>query len=68
MSNQTEQEMKLRACIAELERDKARMDWLEAHARAQHSNFVSIAEIGRYYNGFPGSFRAAIDAAMEGKP
>lgn len=53
------------AQIAELERDKARLDWIEAHALAQHSHFVSISNLGRYYNGFPGSLRAAIDASRE---
>lgn len=50
--------------VTALERDKARLDWLESHALAQHSHFVSISDLGRYYNGFPGSLRAAIDAAM----
>ena len=48
------------------EADKARLDWLEAHALPQHSPNISISDLGRHYNGFPGSFRAAIDAAMKG--
>ena len=57
------------AAIARAERaeaDKARLDWLEAHALPQHSPNISISDLGRHYNGFPGSFRAAIDAAMKG--
>ena len=47
-------------------RDTARMDWLQAHALPQHSPNISISDLGRHYNGFPGSFRAAIDATMKG--
>ena len=47
-------------------RDTARLDWLQAHALPQHSPNISISDLGRHYNGFPGSFRAAIDAAMKG--
>ena len=54
--------------LGKLERakaDTARLDWLEAHALPQHSPNISISDLGRHYNGFPGSFRAAIDAAMK---
>jgi hypothetical protein len=47
------------------EADTARLDWLEAHALPQHSPNISISDLGRHFNGFPGSFRAAIDAAMK---
>ena len=50
---------------AALRKDKARLDWLEAHALPQHSPNIGISDLGRHYNGFPGSFRAAIDAAMK---
>jgi NAD(P)H-hydrate repair Nnr-like enzyme with NAD(P)H-hydrate dehydratase domain len=45
--------------------DTARLNWLEAHALPQHSPNISIFDLGRHFNGFPGSFRAAIDAAMK---
>ena len=48
-----------------LAEESARLDWLERHAMAQHSAYVSIAELGKHYNGFPGSFRTAIDASMK---
>jgi hypothetical protein len=47
------------------EADTARLDWLEAHALPQHSPNINISDLGRHFNGFPGSFRAAIDAAMK---
>lgn len=50
---------------AELSKEKARLDWLERHVLAQHSEYVFIAKLGRHYNGFPGSFRAAIDRSIE---
>lgn len=50
---------------AELAKEKTRLDWLERHVLAQHSEYVSIAKLGRHYNGFPGSFRAAIDRSIE---
>ena len=55
--------------VQDAEKDSARLDWLQAHAFAQHSTSVSISDLGRHYNGFPGSLRDAIDAAMtEAKP
>ena len=54
-----------RTLETELATERARLDWLEAHALPQHSPNISISDLGRHYNGFPGSFRAAIDAAME---
>lgn len=45
-------------------KDTARLDWLERHALAQHSTYVSISDLGAHYNGFPGSFRAAVDRAI----
>lgn len=50
---------------AELTKEKARLNWLERHVLAQHSEYVSIAKLGRHYNGFPGSLRAAIDASIK---
>ena len=60
-----EREADLLGKIERLAKDKARLDWLEAHALPQHSPYISISDLGRHYNGFPGSFRAAIDAAMK---
>ena len=51
---------------ADLAKERARLDWLQEHALAQHSEGISISKLGRHYNGFPGSLRAAIDAAMKG--
>ena len=59
-----EREADLLGKLERLAKDKARLDWLEAHALPQHSPNISISDLGRHYNGFPGSFRAAIDAAM----
>ena len=50
---------------AELTAERARLDWLQEHALAQHSEGISISKLGKHYNGFPGSLRAAIDAAMK---
>lgn len=50
---------------AELSTERARLDWLQKHALAQHSESISISKLGKHYNGFPGSFRAAIDATMK---
>lgn len=50
-----------------LAEESARLDWLERHALAQHSTYVSISDLGAHYNGFPGSFRAAVDRAMDKK-
>ena len=60
-------EYRLRAerAEAELAAERARLDWLQAHALAQHSENISISKLGKRYNGFPGSLRAAIDAAMK---
>ena len=52
---------------AELAKERARLDWLQEHALAQHSEGISISKLGKHYNGFPGSLRAAIDAAMKGE-
>ena len=49
----------------DLATERARLDWLQEHALAQHSEGISISKLGRHYNGFPGSLRAAIDAAMK---
>ena len=49
----------------DLDAERARLDWLQEHALAQHSEGISISKLGRHYNGFPGSLRAAIDAAMK---
>jgi hypothetical protein len=63
-----ELETELAAMTARAEKaeaDTARLDWLDAHALPQHSPNISISDLGRHFNGFPGSFRAAIDAAMK---
>ena len=60
-----EREADLLGKLERLAKDKARLDWLEAHALPQHSPNIGISDLGRHYNGFPGSFRAAIDAAMK---
>ena len=49
----------------DLAAERARLDWLQEHALAQHSEGISISKLGKHYNGFPGSLRAAIDAAMK---
>ena len=51
----------------DLTAERARLDWLQEHALAQHSEGISISKLGKHYNGFPGSLRAAIDAAMKGE-
>lgn len=45
--------------------DGRRLDWLEENVIAQHSEYVSIRKLGKHYNGFPKSLRAAIDATMK---
>lgn len=58
---------KLKDLEDRLARESARVDWLEDHALAQHSTYISISDLGSHYNGFPGSFRAAVDRAMDKK-
>lgn len=55
----------LAAKVAELERDKARLDWIEANADQIHCSECWAGNIEQYW---VAPTRAAIDAEMEGKP
>jgi hypothetical protein len=50
---------------AELARDKARLDWIEVNADQIHCSKFGAGNIEMYWIA---PTRAAIDAAMEGKP
>jgi phage shock protein A len=55
----------LNAKIAELEKDKARLDWIEANADQIHCSESVAGNIEQYW---VAPTRAAIDAEMEGTP
>jgi hypothetical protein len=61
----TQLALELVARNAELARDKARLDWIEVNADQIHCSKSGAGNIEMYWIA---PTRAAIDAAMEGKP